>query len=64
MGALSEDFVIPNQITASLFALEVSPERFYTINGEKLPMGVHRYCDYSSEFWKARIPSPGLLQQA
>jgi hypothetical protein len=64
MGALSADFVIPNQITASLFALEVSPERFYTINGEKLPMGVHRYRDYSSDFWKPRIPSPGLLQHA
>ncbi len=58
MGALSGDFVIPNQITASIFAMEIAPERFYAINGGKVPMGVHQYRQYSPHFWSQVIGKP------
>jgi hypothetical protein len=55
MGALSVDFIIPNQIKASLFSMEVAPEYFFQLNGGKLPMGAHAYAQYSKEFWRSHI---------
>jgi hypothetical protein len=57
MGALSVDFNIPNQIKASLFAMEVAPEYFSHLNGGKLPMGTHGYAQYSQNFWQGVIPA-------
>ncbi len=58
MGLLSKSFVLPNEITASLFSTEVQPEAYYQINGNVLPMGTHAWAKYSPEFWRAHLDVP------
>lgn len=55
VGQLSTSFILPNQIIASKFAIEVEPEHYYEISGELSPMGVHAFEKYAPEFWRARI---------
>ena len=52
MGALSGDFIIPNEITASRFALELKPSYYVAVNGGKLPMGGHAWWKHEPEFWR------------
>ncbi|MFP5392253.1 MAG: DUF5672 family protein [Gammaproteobacteria bacterium] len=60
MGALSNDFVIPNEITASRFSMELRPSYYHTVNGGHLPMGAHAWWKYEPEFWRRFIPDmPG-----
>jgi hypothetical protein len=61
MGSLSLDFNMPNQIKASLFAMEVNPEYFFHLNGSRLPMGAHAYKQYSYDFWKQQISHQTLF---
>jgi hypothetical protein len=63
MGALSVDFFIPNQITASLFSMEIAPEYFCHLNGGKLPMGAHAYTQYSQSFWQTHIQNHSELNK-
>lgn len=64
MGTLSVDFIMPNEITASLFSMELKPAYYYTVNGGKLPMGGHAWAKYEPEFWRAHLDSmPPLPQQ-
>lgn len=51
MGALSRDFVVPNEVTASLFSMEGSPSYYYQVNGGRLPMGAHAWTKNEPEFW-------------
>jgi hypothetical protein len=64
MGPLSADFIIPNEITASRFALELRPSFYVAVNGGKLPMGGHAWWKYEPEFWKAALPEPPPLAGA
>lgn len=57
IGSLSEDFLIPNQIMASRFSLELNPEHYMAINGGQLPMAVHAYEKHNPEFWRTYIPA-------
>jgi hypothetical protein len=57
MGALSEGFVLPNQMTASLFSLELNPSHYFALNQGKLPMGGHAWWKYEPEFWRPHLPS-------
>lgn len=59
MGALSCDFIIPNEITASRFSLELKPSYYVAVNGGKLPMGGHAWWKYELEFWRAHLPGLG-----
>ena len=52
MGALSGDFIIPNEITASRFSLELKPSYYFKVNGGKLPMGGHAWWKHEPEFWR------------
>lgn len=52
MGSLSTDFVIPNEITASLFSMEGRPSYYFHVNGGKLPMGSHAWSKNEPEFWR------------
>lgn len=52
MGALSADFVIPNEITASRFSLELKPSYYFAVNGGKLPMAGHAWWKYEPQFWQ------------
>ena len=55
MGSLSCDFVLPNEVTASLFAMEGWPSYYYRINGGKIPMGGHAWQINEPEFWNSHI---------
>jgi len=55
MGSLSHDFIIPNEMTASRFSIELEPSYYYTINGGQLPMGAHAWWKHEPEFWRAQI---------
>jgi len=59
MGQLSQYFILPNEMTASRFALELKPSLYFSMNGA-LPMGTHAWMKYEPEFWakQLRIPPP------
>ncbi|OGB34785.1 MAG: hypothetical protein A3F78_09765 [Burkholderiales bacterium RIFCSPLOWO2_12_FULL_61_40] len=61
MGNLSVDFIIPNEITASRFSMELKPSFYYHVNGGKLPMGTHAWWKYEPEFWRQHIPGMPAL---
>lgn len=61
MGALSHDFVLPNEITASRFALELKPSYYFEVNGHHVPMGGHAWWKYEPAFWKALLPPSPVL---
>lgn len=52
MGALSEDFVIPNEMTAARFSLELKPSHYLAVNGGRLPMGGHAWWKYEPQLWR------------
>ena len=62
MGALSENFVMPNEITASLFSVELKPSYYFAVNGGRLPMGTHAWWTYEPEFWLQHLPGKPPLQ--
>lgn len=55
MGSLSNDFIIPNEITASRFAMEGRPSYYYQINGGHLPMGTHAWEKNEPSFWRQHV---------
>lgn len=61
MGALSTEFVMPNEITASLFSMELAPADYFQMNGGVLPMGGHAWWKHDVTFWKAVLPPSPLL---
>lgn len=61
MGALSQDFVLPNEIVASRFAMELRPAHYLAINGGHPPMAGHAWWKYEPAFWKALLPASPLL---
>lgn len=64
MGLLSKDFVLPNEITASLFSMELRPSYYYSVNGMRLPMGCHAWSKYEPSFWSQHIPAlPIVLEK-
>lgn len=58
MGALSGDFIIPNEMIASRFSLELKPSYYVTVNGGRLPMGGHAWWKYEPEFWRGHLAEP------
>lgn len=61
MGLLSTDFVIPNEITASRFSLELKPAYYLAVNGGHAPMAGHAWWKYEPAFWKALLPPSPVL---
>lgn len=56
MAPLSVDFVLPNEITASCFSMEIKPSFYYAINGNRLPMGGHAWWKIEPQFWLNQLP--------
>lgn len=56
MGSLSSDFVLPNQVMAAQFSVELEPEHYFELNGRVLPMGVHAWEKYNPDFWRSHMP--------
>jgi hypothetical protein len=50
-GLLSNNFSIPNKLIASRFSLEMSPDFYYELNSNHLPMGCHAWWKYNPGFW-------------
>ena len=55
MGSLSGNFVVPNEITASRFSLELTPSYYFHVNGGCPPMGGHAWWKYEPTFWQAQF---------
>lgn len=51
MGALSTRFVMPNEVAASEFALELKPEQYFRLHEGRAPMGGHAWAKYNPGFW-------------
>ncbi len=64
MGLLSKDFVLPGEITASMFSLELDPSYYVHVNGGVLPMGGHAWWKHDRAFWDQLLPAPPLLHPA
>jgi hypothetical protein len=63
MGTLSGDFIIPNEMIASRFSLELKPSYYHAVNGGRLPMGSHAWWKYEPEFWRPYLKyTPPLLE--
>jgi hypothetical protein len=64
MGPLSLDFHLPNEIVASTFSLELSPEYYFAVNKHHVPMGGHAWWKVSPAFWLKflRPHADGILQ--
>ena len=56
-GTLSDDFSIPDKITASCFSMEISPDYFSFLNSGKAPMGGHAWWKYDIHFWLSLLGS-------
>lgn len=56
LGTLSADFLIPNEVVASRFAIELKPEYYFAVNGGRYPMGVHAWGIVQPTFWAPCIP--------
>lgn len=56
MGGLSTDFILPNEVTASRFAMELKPSFYFAVNGGVAPMGGHAWWKYEPSFWQQRLP--------
>lgn len=61
MGTVSCDFVLPNEVTASLFAMEGLPAYYQRINGGHLPMGAHAWAKNDIDFWRAVLGNAPTL---
>jgi hypothetical protein len=55
VGQMTSNFVLPNPIEASLFAMEARPEIFYDLNGNCIPMAAHAFRKFSPDFWSPRM---------
>ena len=60
MGSLSNDYLVPNEITASRFSMELRPSLYYAVNGGHMPMGTHAWWKSEPEFWRPRLPGAPL----
>jgi hypothetical protein len=58
MGQLSTDFVIPNEITASLFSMERLPLHYLHVNGGRLPLGLHAWFKNHFNEWASLLKIP------
>jgi 2-polyprenyl-3-methyl-5-hydroxy-6-metoxy-1,4-benzoquinol methylase len=54
MGALSQNFKIPDQATAALFSLEMSPRHYWGLT-KRNPSGGHAWWKYDVLFWLERL---------
>jgi Protein of unknown function (DUF5672) len=51
MGTLSYEFVLPHEMAASRFALELRPEYYLALQGGQPPMGAHAWWRYNMPLW-------------
>lgn len=56
LGLLSTDFIVPNEIIASRFSMELKPDFYYAVNGGRFPMGAHAWWTVQPRFWAPCIP--------
>ena len=62
LGSVSTRFVLPNEMTAARFALEIDPRRYHAMLGAA-PMGCHAWWKYDAEYWVEQL-GPAAAQAA
>ncbi len=62
-GQLSRHYVLPNEVVASTFAMELKPSHYLRLNGGQEPMGGHAWWKYEPEFWARRLPLSDALRR-
>jgi hypothetical protein len=60
MGSLSVNFVLPGEMAAAQFSLELAPERYFAVQ-RRLPMGAHAWRKHNPAFWRAHLADAPLL---
>ena len=63
LGSISNDFSIPDQITASRFSVEFPPSYYLAFNGNKHPMGGHAWWKFDPEFWRSLLDDMPVIPQ-
>lgn len=63
MGLLSDNFCLPDEVTASRFSMELRPEHYYSINGLHYPMGAHAWWIVQPKFWAPCLPPLASILQ-
>jgi hypothetical protein len=55
MGTLSEDFMLPNFMTAAHFSHDIDPIYLQKIIGYEIPFGVHAWKKYEKDYWHSKF---------
>ncbi|WP_404789162.1 DUF5672 family protein [Altericista sp. CCNU0014] len=48
-------FKVPDSRVAMQFSFEMEPEKFFELNGDRLPFGCHAWAKFSPSFWKTKF---------
>ena len=63
-GLGSKYFNTPNEIIASLFSLELQPQKYFELNGNQLPFGGHAWWKYDINFWIDKFVNKSVVYDA
>jgi len=55
MGSLSSRWVLPNEMAAARFSLELKPEVYHAQMGGRAPMAGHAWWKYNPGYWLAQL---------
>lgn len=55
LGGVSARFVMPNEMVAARFALELKPEHYQQQLRDQTPMGGHAWWKYNPDYWLDRL---------
>jgi hypothetical protein len=55
MGSLSACWVLPNEMVAARFSLELKPEAYHAQMGGRAPMAGHAWWKYNPGYWLAQL---------
>ena len=55
MGSLSARCVLPSEMVAARFSLELKPELYHAQMGGRAPMGGHAWWKYNPSYWLAQL---------
>lgn len=55
MGTLSERWMMPNEMVAARFSLELKPELYHAQMGGQAPMGGHAWWKYNPAYWLVQL---------
>lgn len=63
LGSVSQRFVLPNEMVAARFALELEPSAYHAQLGGRAPMGGHAWWKYEPGYWLDQL-GPAAVAEA